>query len=156
MSKIVQFTIRVYAIIFNQNAEILLSDEFALGMPITKFPGGGMEFGEGTIDCLHREAMEEFGQDLDVLDHFYTTDFFQAAITRPEFQLVSIYYFAKLKEKPKFKISSVPNVSPVQIEGDIAFRWFPVHMLCADTMTLPIDKIVAEKINKWFFENKSV
>ena len=70
------FTIRVYAIIINNKNEILLSDEFQMGMKMTKFPGGGMEFGEGTIDCLKREAIEEFGQEIEVLDHFYTTDFF--------------------------------------------------------------------------------
>ena len=35
-------------------------------MYVTKFPGGGMEFGEGTIDCIKRECMEEFGEEVEV------------------------------------------------------------------------------------------
>ena len=54
-----EFTIRVYGLIFNERKEILLSDEFQLNTKMTKFPGGGLEFGEGTISCLEREFEEE-------------------------------------------------------------------------------------------------
>ncbi len=100
-----KFTIRVYAIIINENNEVLLSDEFQEGMKMIKFPGGGMEFGEGTFDCLEREAIEEFGQEIEVLEHFYTTDFFQQAMFKKEYQVMSIYYLAKFKDEIKFKIS---------------------------------------------------
>ncbi|MFM2327645.1 MAG: hypothetical protein RIR31_1847, partial [Bacteroidota bacterium] len=53
------FNIRVYGILINENKQVLVSDEFIRGMQITKFPGGGLEFGEGTRDCLKREFMEE-------------------------------------------------------------------------------------------------
>ena len=71
-SKIKRYIIRVYALIINSNNKILISDEFQLNMRMTKFPGGGMHFGEGPIDCLKREAIEEFGQEIEVLEHFYT------------------------------------------------------------------------------------
>ena len=58
-----KFTIRVYALIINGENEVLLSDEFRLGMRMTKFPGGGLQFGEGTLACLKREAMEDIGFD---------------------------------------------------------------------------------------------
>lgn len=74
------FNIRVYAIIFNANSDsILLSDEFRMGMRMSKFPGGGLHYGEGTIDCLMREAIEEFGEEIEIVSHFYTTDYFQKA-----------------------------------------------------------------------------
>ena len=76
MNTIKKFTIRVYAIIINDNNEVLLSDEFQMGIKMTKFPGGGMEFGEGTFDCLKREAIEEFGQEIEVLDIFIQLTFF--------------------------------------------------------------------------------
>jgi len=44
---------------------------------MTKFPGGGLQFGEGTIDCIKREFREELGCEIGVLKHFYTTDYFQ-------------------------------------------------------------------------------
>ncbi|MEA1897374.1 MAG: NUDIX domain-containing protein, partial [Bacteroidota bacterium] len=71
--KIKHFIIRVYALIINNKNEVLLSDEFRLGTKMTKFPGGGLNFGEGPVDCLKREAIEEFGQEIDISDHFYTT-----------------------------------------------------------------------------------
>ena len=57
--EISQFNIRVYGILINERNEVLLTDEYRFGTEITKFPGGGLEFGEGTIDCIKREMMEE-------------------------------------------------------------------------------------------------
>ncbi|OQX97063.1 MAG: NUDIX hydrolase, partial [Bacteroidetes bacterium 4572_117] len=105
MNNIKHYTIRVYAIITNNKNQVLLSDEFLSGIKMTKFPGGGMKFGEGTIECLKREAVEEFGQEIEVLDHFYTTDFFQEAMFRKGYQVVCIYYHAKFTDDIRFKIS---------------------------------------------------
>jgi 8-oxo-dGTP diphosphatase len=75
------FVIRIYGIVLNESNEILLTDEYQLGMKMTKFPGGGLHFGEGTIDCLRREFREECnGQEIKNIRHFYTTDFFQKAL----------------------------------------------------------------------------
>lgn len=77
------FIIRVYALIINQQNEILLSDEFQMGMRMTKFPGGGLKYGEGTIECLHREALEEFGQDIEITGHFLYNRFFSGSFFLP-------------------------------------------------------------------------
>lgn len=95
MNKPGNFTIRIYGLIINQNNEILISDEFQLGTKMTKFPGGGLESGEGTIDCLKREFREECnGQELENIRHFYTTDYYQKALFYEKTQLLSIYYLA--------------------------------------------------------------
>ena len=60
-----RFNIRVYGILINVQKQVLLSDEFIRGNYYTKFPGGGLEFGEGTRDCLKREFKEEM--DLETL-----------------------------------------------------------------------------------------
>lgn len=143
MDKPTKFTIRAYAIIINENNEVLLSDEFVFGIRVTKFPGGGVELGEGIIDCLHREAIEELGQDIEILQHFYTTDFFQQGLFRNDVQVVSVYYKAKLKENPKFKISTVPFDFDNEIEGAQSFRWSLVNEINVEEITLPIDKVVA-------------
>ena len=59
------FSIRVYGILINEQRQVLVSDELIHGMKITNFPGGGLEPGEGTRDCLKREFMEETGQPVD-------------------------------------------------------------------------------------------
>ena len=142
-----QFNLRVYAIIFNEiHNAVLVSDEFHLGMRMTKFPGGGLEFGEGTIDCLKREAIEEFGQEIKIIEHFYTTDFFQKALFYNDCQLISIYYKARFKEAPKFKISEKPfDFSPDE-NGKQSFRWVNLNILKPEEFTFPIDKKVAEML----------
>src|SRR5450755_4038572 len=86
------FNIRVYGILSGKNKEVLVSDEFIRGNRYTKFPGGGLEFGEGTRDCLKREFLEEMDLNVQVTDHLYTTDFFQMSAFNPAHQIISIYY----------------------------------------------------------------
>ena len=56
-----KFNLRVYGILINKNNEVLLSSELRFEKPMIKFPGGGLEFGEGLVDCLKREFQEECG-----------------------------------------------------------------------------------------------
>jgi len=75
---IVHFNIRVYGLVLNDKNELLVTDEYCQNRYMTKFPGGGLEFGEGLIEGLQREFIEESGQAIEVISHFYTTDFFCA------------------------------------------------------------------------------
>src|SRR3954466_11873959 len=92
------FNIRVYGILLGDNNEVLVSDEYIRGNYYTKFPGGGLEFGEGTRDCLKREFMEEMNLNVQVTEHLYTTDFFQISAFNPSHQIISIYYYVKALE----------------------------------------------------------
>src|SRR5882762_1641254 len=93
------FNLRVYGVLSGENGDILVSDEYIRGNYYTKFPGGGLEFGEGTRDCLKREFKEEMDLDVEVTDHLYTTDFFQMSAFNPEHQIISIYYFVRALEE---------------------------------------------------------
>ncbi len=141
------FVIRVYGLIVNQKNEILISDEFQLGMKMTKFPGGGLEFGEGPIDCLKREIKEECnGQELKNINHFYTTDFYQKAFFYENHQLISIYYTAELARPLQFEISDKSFDFKEMINGNQSFRWVKIDELSTCDLTFPIDKIVANKL----------
>jgi ADP-ribose pyrophosphatase YjhB (NUDIX family) len=145
------FVIRVYGIIVNENREVLLSDEFQLGMKMTKFPGGGLEFGEGTIDGLKREFKEECnGQEIKKITHFYTTDFFQKALFYENKQLISIYYMAELANPLKFCISNKPFDFQENKNGNQSFRWIKINNLNEAEITFPIDKFVAGKLKQFF------
>jgi ADP-ribose pyrophosphatase YjhB (NUDIX family) len=146
LNTINRFIIRVYGIIINDKDEVLLSDEYQLGMKMTKFPGGGLEFGEGPEDCIKREAMEEFGQEIEIIEHFYTTGFFQKALFHDDAQLVSIYYRIKFKTDIQFKISVKPFDFPEMKDGNQSFRWKPIKDIIADDVTFPIDKKVVEML----------
>ena len=147
------FNIRVYGILINEKNQVLVSDEFIRGSYYTKFPGGGLEFGEGTRDCLKREFKEEMDLEVEIGDHIYTTDFFQMSAFNPEHQIVSIYYFAKAIEPIKAPLRDTlfdfdeQQMKVYKETGETeTFRFVDWDEFSEDTVTLPIDKIVAEKI----------
>eukprot|EP01136_Pigoraptor_vietnamica_P037922 Opistho-1_new@106554 len=102
------FNVRVYGLLFDDNKRLLVSDEFIRGMYITKLPGGGLEIGEGTRDCLKREFMEETGIEVDVMEHIYTTDFFQISAFNNKDQIISIYYKVKAEQHSNIPTQTIP------------------------------------------------
>jgi ADP-ribose pyrophosphatase YjhB (NUDIX family) len=145
------FIIRVYGIVLNEKKEVLLTDEFQVGMKMTKFPGGGLHFGEGTIECLQREFREECSsQEIKNIRHFYTTDFYQKALFYKNHQLISIYYLADLITPLRFTISQKPFDFEKMENGNQSFRWVKLKNLKTDDLSFPIDKFVAKKLKKRF------
>jgi 8-oxo-dGTP diphosphatase len=147
------FNLRVYGILMGKNREILVSDEFIRGNRYTKFPGGGLEFGEGTRDCLKREFMEEMNLPVLVTDHLYTTDFFQMSAFNPEHQIISIYYRVEALEEIRVPLrTKLFDFDEAQMEvyrktGETeTFRFIPRESFSPESVSLPIDKVVAEII----------
>jgi len=141
-----RFIIRVYALIFRDPFHILLSDEYLLDMKMTKFPGGGLHPGEGPADCLQRESVEEFGQEIEIISHYYTTDFFQKALFHDNAQLISIYYNARFRDPVRFGISNIPFDFPDGVNGSQSFRWADIRKTSKEELTFPIDRLVFEKL----------
>lgn len=145
------FNIRVYGILIDENKRILVSDEFIRGAYITKFPGGGLEFGEGTRDCLAREFKEETGLDVTIGEHLYTTDFYQRSAFNPAHQIISIYYFVHCITTDELVTQQTPfKFTPEQIadkkgEAEV-FRWVEWQDLTEDIVSLPIDKVVVREL----------
>lgn len=142
------FNIRVYGILVNEKSQVLLTDEYALDRKMTKFPGGGLHFGEGPEDCLKREALEEFGQEIEIIGHYYTTGFFQRALFYEDHQLISIYYRIIFPESPKFKISERPFDFPSLVNGSQSFRWADLSTLREEELSFPIDRFVLGLLKK--------
>jgi ADP-ribose pyrophosphatase YjhB (NUDIX family) len=137
------FNVRVYGLLINDNDQILISDEQEYGMQFSKFPGGGLEFGEGLIDGLKREFVEECNVGVEIVSHFYTTDFFVKSAFN-DTQVISVYYIVK-------------NLSPLNLmfktvqfdfdgEGDVlqSFRWINLEDLTEEDVTFPADKYVVK------------
>ena len=144
------FNIRVYGILSGKNREVLVSDEFIRGNQYTKFPGGGLEFGEGTRDCLKREFFEEMALDVRVAEHLYTTDFFQMSAFNPEHQIISIYYRVEALEEIKVPLrTKLFDFDEAQMEvyhktGETeTFRFISWDTFSEESVSLPIDKVVA-------------
>lgn len=149
-----RFNIRVYGILLHEeDGSVLVSDEYIRGSYYTKFPGGGMEYGEGTRDCLRREFLEEMGLNVSVGDHIYTTDFFQQSAFHPDHQIISIYYWVTALEPIKARLSLTPfhfdedqlNTYKEKNETE-SFRFIAWKDLTPESVTLPIDKIVVKMI----------
>ena len=126
----------------------MLSDEYVLDTYMTKFPGGGLHFGEGPEDCIRRECLEELGQEIDIERHFYTTGFFQKALYYSDHQLISIYYIIKLKKDPIFKISEKAFDFKPGINGSQSFRWVALEELKDKDLNFPIDRFVLGLLKK--------
>lgn len=136
------FNVRVYGVCVH-DGKVLVADELIKGREITKFPGGGLEFGEGTIECVKREFIEETGQEIEVLRHFYTTDFFVASAFNPKSQVISIYYLVKFVSEPAFVVKE-KRFDFIDRTGDsFAFRWIPLSQIKEEDFTFPIDQKVA-------------
>jgi ADP-ribose pyrophosphatase YjhB (NUDIX family) len=149
------FNLRVYGVLLGPKNEVLVSDELIRGGYYTKFPGGGLEFGEGTRDCLKREFKEEMDLEVAVGDHLYTTDFFQMSAFNPDHQIISIYYWvtavepikAPLRQKP-FDFDEREMKMYEQRKETETFRFIDVVAFNDDSVTLPIDKVVAQLIRQ--------
>ncbi len=142
-----RYNIRVYAIIIH-GGKILVTDEFRNGMSMTKFPGGGHEWGEGLIETLNRECVEELNQEIISAEHFYTTDFFVASAFRNEDQLIAVYYKTVLPFPEKIKITEKEFDFEERKDGAQIFRWIELEKLSQEQFTFPIDKKVVELLMK--------
>ncbi len=147
------FNIRVYGILINNENQILVSDEFIRGKYYTKFPGGGLEKGEGTKDCLRREFKEEMNLNVEVGEHIYTTDFYQQSAFNPEHQIISVYYYIKALEEIKAPLRTKEfdfderELAIYDKEKEIeTFRFINLDSFSAENVTLPIDKFVANML----------
>jgi 8-oxo-dGTP diphosphatase len=145
------FNVRVYGLLFDEKKRLLVSDEFIRGNYFTKLPGGGLEFGEGTRDCLKREFMEETGLEVEIGEHIYTTDFFQISAFNNKDQIISIYYAVKaispinIQGKTKLFDFAPHQIADPKGEAEV-FRWIEWDALSEDDMSLPIDKVVIRQL----------
>ena len=135
-----KINIRVYAIYLNEKNELMALDEGYAGEKLIKLPGGGLEFGEGTIECLHREFAEELNLKIEVLEHFYTQEDFLVSRFRENEQLLTIYDTVNILNLEDL------NILDESIEK---VKWISLHE--ENPLPLPIDKIVFEKLKEKLF-----
>jgi len=136
--KVSFFNIRAYGFLINPENQVLLSDEREYGQEFTKFPGGGVELGEGVEDALIREFEEECGISVRIVRHIHTTQHLVLSSFNDS-QVIAIYYQveASAEDLKKIKLEALPDHGePVQ-----AFRWLPVKDFDLRELTFEIDRI---------------
>ena len=140
------FTIRVYGLLIHEG-KILLSRENIHGDIYTKFPGGGLEFGEGIIDCLHREFREEVDISLAKAEHFYTSEeYVPSAFHNPPKQVICVYYLVETDEIDKIEIGNPEHTETLIKDEDQILYWSHLSELKNQGIELPLDKLVIEKL----------
>lgn len=135
-----KINIRVYALCIKDNKILALHEEYA-GDFLIKLPGGGLEFGESTIECLKREFQEELNLDINVTEHFYTQDDFLVSRFRDNEQLITIYYLAEILNEEDQLILD-PCIEKTE--------WFSLNG--ENPFQLPIDKRVFEFAKEKFLK----
>lgn len=141
-----RFNVRVYGLLVHEN-KVLIAHEKIGDFAFTKFPGGGLEFGEGLLDGLIREFKEEANLDITIKSHFYTTDFFQQSAFKPQDQLLSVYYWVEAKDLSGLVLNEQLLNTGNRTE-QLRLEWKTIDNLSAEIFTFPIDKLVAEKIKQ--------
>ena len=142
-----RFNLRVYGILMNTKNQVLLAHERIDNFNFTKFPGGGLEFGESTLDCIKREFKEETGLNISVEKHVYTTDFFQQSVWVSTDQIISVYYQVSTSDDLSNFDLAERTLAYGKREEHIWFEWVDLVNLTPAMLTFPIDKKVAEMLH---------
>ena len=132
-----KLNIRVYATVIKDEKVLVLHEEYA-GEQLMKLPGGGLEFGEGVLDCLHREFEEELNVKINILGHLYTQDDFVVSRFRDNEQLLTVYYLVEIIDENDFLIMD-PCIEKTE--------WIPINT-DENPFILPVDKIAFEKLKE--------
>lgn len=124
-----RFNLRVYGLLI-RNGRILLSKEIYKGRELIKFPGGGVEYGEGIKEALIREWEEEMACPIEIKSLFYVTDYFVQSAFIEEDQIVSFYYIVSTE---------------ATIPGSLAehhIYWVDLNPKLSDQFTFPQERKV--------------
>ena len=130
------FNVRIYGLLIHNNQLLILKEPF-MGKMVYKFPGGGLEFGEGTVDCLKREFKEELNLDIEIQRHFHTQETFLQSGLDPNEQILMIYYLVQTKN-----IESLKNLD----DGIEALIWIDLDQLVVDDLSLDMDQLIVKML----------
>jgi len=145
-----KFNIRVYGLWIKDGKEVLVSDEIVWGKRITKFPGGGLEFGEGPAEAIVREWQEELKVPITIKQQFYFTDFCVPSFMNDGSQVISLYFEVEPIQWPQVAFKKRPFDFDEEVERAEAFRFIALDDLQPEHLTFPIDQHVAGLVKKRF------
>jgi len=138
-----KFNIRVYGI-WLKNDQILISNENIDGFEMVKLPGGGLEFGEGTKDCLIREFKEELDVKIEVKKLLHTTDTFIESAFKKNEQIIACHYLVDSSDL--IREYAITQSTKVGRQNKISFEWRDLTKALFQEFTFEMDKIALEKL----------
>ena len=131
----IKFNARCYVLIRSKQNRILVMKERWQGVDLNKFPGGGLELGEGLLECIHREIAEEFSSSEKLAySHFFTPTECFASRFKPQEQLL-LNYFTNSTEADELQWSLIPNDPNL-----LGMQWLELKAENAQWFTLQSDR----------------
>jgi len=85
------FRVGAYGLLREQDRLLVTRTRTVLGT-VTNFPGGALELGEGALEALRREFVEETGLEVRPTRLVYASERFHQSEAYPQNQLVKIYW----------------------------------------------------------------
>lgn len=132
------FNLRVYGVLVNENQEILISKETYKGLSFTKFPGGGLCFGESLPDGLIREFKEECNLDIKVEKLLHVTDTFVPSAFDNS-QVIGVYYKVQALNSDLNGDLKVENYDK-ENDSSQFFHWVPISKVSAEYFYFEMDQ----------------
>ena len=83
--------VRVYGFLVDAQGRVLVSAERFRGKPLVKYPGGGVEWGEGIREALVPEFQEELQLDVAVGELVFFNEFPVISAFDPDYQVFSFF-----------------------------------------------------------------
>jgi ADP-ribose pyrophosphatase YjhB (NUDIX family) len=130
-------TVRVYGFLEDAHGRVLVSAERFRGKPLVKYPGGGVEWGEGIREALVREFQEELKLDVTVGDLVYFNEFPVVSAFDPEVQVFSFFY--RVVAAGPMEFTTYPEVEVPLEDGERAV-WVPLAELATVAFTYMIEQ----------------
>jgi 8-oxo-dGTP pyrophosphatase MutT (NUDIX family) len=138
-----KFNVRVYGI-WIKSDKILLSHENIDGYAMTKFPGGGLEFGEGALDCLKREFMEELGVKISQAKLVHVSEKYIPSAFKKNEQVIAVHYLVDSDDS----ILNYENIQDTAVGKSnlLSFKWHKLDSSLIDNLSFEMDKEAFVKI----------
>lgn len=131
----IKFNARCYAVIRSSQDRVLVMMERWKGVDLNKFPGGGLELGEGLLECIYREIDEEFERNEHLnYKHLHTPTGCFSSRFKPQEQLL-LNYFTNRENAEETNWELIPNDPNL-----LGIKWLELKAENAEWLTLESDK----------------
>ena len=131
------FNVRTYGVLLSKDLnQVLLVEEMIEGRRLLKFPGGGIELGEGPAEALKREFKEELEFSVEVESVFYVSPNFHVSYFRPQ-QFLGLYWRLRWSDLNQVPTSQNPNIKA---------HWKNISALRPEELTHPLDQEVVRHL----------
>ncbi|MGE0568392.1 MAG: NUDIX hydrolase, partial [Bacteroidia bacterium] len=100
------------------------------------------------LECVKREFAEEVDIDIEVIAHFYTTDFFVESAFNNKQQIMSINNLVGTDEVEKIKVTHKPHDYEKK-DGAQSFRWISLKCIDKNDFTFIIDQKIGQMLSQF-------